>query len=78
MKGPNVKLQDIRQRIEFVYGALVPKDQHEIYEQVKRLMLVENSLNAKDMGCSAYRVRMAIDVLLDQKTVVTNMSPNGS
>lgn len=73
-----MKLQDIRQRIEFVYGSLVPKDQHEIYEQVKSLMLVENSLNAKDMGCSAYRVRMAIDVLLDQKTVVTNMSPNGS
>lgn len=75
MKMPNMTPQDIR-RIELVYSALVPEDRHEICDQVKRLLQVENALNAKDMGCSAYRIRMAIDVLLDQKTAVQNMSPN--
>ena len=60
----------VRERIKFVNGGLNSIRRIQLSLQVDALMDLEDALWSEDMGCAAIRVRKAIDILLDQETVI--------
>jgi len=65
----------IRDRVIQVYGYLGPESREAICSEIERLSNIEDDLWKRDMGCAAFRIRQAIDVLLVQETVVRKVDP---